>query len=336
MSATAVQQPVRLAAHPPPVPSAPSVPTPRQRTNYGDFIDPQMVSWLQPTPRDAPLAEMRRRYERDGYVWIKNVMPRSDVYDFRQVYFHHIASTGILAEGTSPRDGIFNASLDPTKHQGLGATPDEELEASLDSLHADETYHSFLAHPTLRQMVRDLTGWKEEVLLKRGLVRHNAPGSKCPSGIHYDQLFLRAGDPTFVTGWVPIGDCAADGGGLMYLEDSCALGERIEKDFEERQEREQMPHAERINAFNRHMGAMGHLSHDAEQWAKEDGKGKRWLVANYEAGDVVFHKPFMIHSSSQNDDLKGRIRLATDLRFYEKGAKIDQRWSQPWNHKDGI
>ena len=57
------------------------------------------------------------------------------------------------------------------------------------------------------------------------------------------------------------------------------------------------------------------------------GKGKlRWLVGNYEAGDVVFHNPWMIHAATKNEDEYGRIRLASDLRFYEEGAAIDERW----------
>ncbi len=313
-----------------------SRPAPKQRTNYGSYVDTSIVSWLRPTPRDTPLSEMQRRYAQDGYVWIKNVIPRDDVYDFRQTYFTHLAATGLLKQGTSPRDGIFNPALDPHKHQGLGATPEKSAESLLDAVHADDKYHEFLAHPALRAMVRGLTGWEKEVMMNRGLVRHNVPGSKCPSGIHYDQLFLRAGDPVFVSAWVPIGDCAADGGGLMYLEDSCPLGQSVEANFHDKQQKEDMPREERISAFNRHMGELGHLSHDAEQWAKEEGQGKRWLVADYEAGDVVFHSPWMIHSSSRNEDGGGRIRLATDLRFYEEGARVDERWTKHFFHGDGL
>lgn len=84
------------------------------------------------------------------------------------------------------------------------------------------------------------------------------------------------------------------------------------------------------------MGEPGHLSHDAEQWAKEEGQGKRWLVADYEAGGVVFHSPWMIHSSSRNEDGKGRIQLATDLRFYEEGARVDERWTRHFFHGDRL
>jgi len=49
-----------------------------------------------------------------------------------------------------------------------------------------------------------------------------------------------------------------------------------------------------------------------------------WLVGEYEAGDVVFHNPYLICGSTKNEDKQGRIRLSTALRFYE-GAALDKR-----------
>ena len=123
----------------------------------------------------------------------------------------------------------------------------------------------------------------------------------------------------------------------MYLENSTELGEQIEERYKERQSKDNMPREERISAFNHHMtGVLGHLSHNAEDWAKEDGLGKRWLVADYETGDVVFHTPWTIHAASHNNDPNGRIRLASDLRFYEGGARLDERWTTHFYHGDGL
>ena len=51
--------------------------------------------------------------------------------------------------------------------------------------------------------------------------------------------------------------------------------------------------------------------------------GRRWLVTDYEAGDVVLHSTFMIHASTINHDPDNVIRLATDLRFVNS--------SKPWD-----
>lgn len=84
-------------------------------------------------------------------------------------------------------------------------------------------------------------------------------------------------------------------------------------------------------------GQGGFISEDAENFSEMHRKGKlRWLVGNYEAGDVVFHNPWMIHAATKNEDEYGRIRLASDLRFYEQGAVIDERWMKLFKHGDGL
>lgn len=70
-------------------------------------------------------------------------------------------------------------------------------------------------------------------MVKRAMIRHNVP-QRLSTGIHYDKIFLRAGDAEFLTSWIPIGDCAANGGGLIYMEDSASLGRSIEDAFTER------------------------------------------------------------------------------------------------------
>jgi ectoine hydroxylase-related dioxygenase (phytanoyl-CoA dioxygenase family) len=52
--------------------------------------------------------------------------------------------------------------------------------------------------------------------------------------------------------------------------------------------------------------------------------GRKWLGAEYEAGDVVLHHPYNIHCSAVNGTEV--IRLATDLSFVETGKRFDKRW----------
>ena len=252
-------------------------------------------------------------------------------------YFEHLSPTAILKHGSSPRDGIFNDELDPLAHHGVGGRDLPEGQQQVDLLqtaHATPTYLKFLENPDLRSFIRTFMSWEKEVMVKRTLLRHNVPHG-LSTGIHYDKLFLRAGEAEFLTGWVPIGDCSAGGGGLMYLENSTELGKRIESDFWKRAE--SFTPEEKINAFNVNMMRDGQLSHDAEHFGRTVADGKmRWLTANFEAGDVVFHNPYMIHGASKNEDPRGSIRLSTDLRFYEEGAALDKRWMQIWTPDDGL
>ncbi len=133
------------------------------------------------------------------------------------------------------------------------------------------------------------------------------------------------------------GDISPTGGGLIYLSDSASLGREIEDDFTQRAQT--MTREERISAFNVNMTKFGTLSGNAadfqEKHQKSDGQ-RAWLVAGYEAGDVVFHDPYMIHTSTLNEDPEGKIRLSTDLRFYREGSDLDQRWMRFWTPGDGL
>lgn len=303
---------------------------------------------MRETNIDTPLDEMRRRFDDDGYIFVKGLMPREDVLDMREAYFKHLQPTGILKPGSSPRDGIFDVAADPIAHNGVGGSDlpeDADRVDKLESAHSLPIYLAFLKHPKLRTFVREFMGWEKEVLIKRTLLRHNVPNG-LSTGIHYDKIFLRAGEAEFLTAWVPIGDCTAEGGGLMYMENSTDVGKAMEADFMKRAEH--LSPEERINGFNVNMAKDGQLSHNAVELTKEimtgrwDGtsqttKPRRWLVGNYEAGDVVFHNPYMIHGAVKNEDPLGRIRLSTDLRFYEEGSDLDQRWMRDiWRPDDGL
>lgn len=52
--------------------------------------------------------------------------------------------------------------------------------------------------------------------------------------------------------------------------------------------------------------------------------GRKWLVTDYEAGDVVLHNAYSIHASTMNYDVEGVIRLGTDLRFVDSSRPWDQ------------
>ena len=147
---------------------------PKLRSNYGSHLDEQTVGWMLETPIDTPLEEMRRRFEEDGYVFVKNVMPREDVLDMREAYFTHLAPNGILKPGTNPRDGIFNEGEDPVAHNGVGGTdlPEDKARVQkLEEAHTMPVYLAFLEHPKLRQFIREFMGWKNDVLITRTMLR---------------------------------------------------------------------------------------------------------------------------------------------------------------------
>jgi len=59
----------------------------------------------------------------------------------------------------------------------------------------------------------------------------------------------------------------------------------------------------------------------------------RWLWADYEAGDVLMHSPYMIHAATANTDTR-RMRLSTDIRYQNLRDEIDVRWNNHWTLND--
>jgi phytanoyl-CoA hydroxylase len=194
------------------------------------LLRPDQVGTLRKSSPDLPLEELRRRFNEDGYVFLKGLLPRGDVLKARQAYFEMLAPSGVLKPGTNPVEGIFDPAKDKADFPGIGSgaasgngKPGEEaaekfVNIALAAHYADWYKEDFCKHPELKDMIARLTGWGNNTLgVRRSLLRNNTPGNKA-IGVHYDQIFLRHGEPTSMTAWVPMGDVAVTGGGLIYLE----------------------------------------------------------------------------------------------------------------------
>ena len=265
------------------------------------LLRPEQVGRLRPSYPDEPLEELRERYNKDGYLFLKGVIPREDVLKAREAYFSLLAPSGVLAPGTAAVDGIFDASKDKLDYPGIGAGStdgngrprgglfvDLALQAHTEPWYKDE----FCGNAALNAFVAKFSGWGRDTLaLRRTLLRNNTPGNKA-IGVHYDQIFLRHGDDTSLTAWVPVGDVPLDGGGLIYLEDGASLGREIEKGFFDRAAETGLSEEDAKNAFNRNMMDGGLLADGPKEFGETHGR--RWLVTDYEAGDLVLHTPYTV------------------------------------------
>ena len=316
----------------PQVPTLPTIPhCPDLFVNDGKLC-PSQIGLLNASSPDLPMTELRHRFEEDGYLLLKGLLPRDTVQKAREEYFKFLAPSGLLKPGTNPVQGIFDSSKDRDQFPGIGSGAaggnghpgshaavfvDRALEAHYQSWYAED----FCKHPALKDFVANLTGWgSKTTAFKRTLLRNNVPGTKA-IGVHYDQIFLRYGEPTSITAWVPIGDIKLNGGGLMYLEKGHLLGVEQETKFTEQAKASGLTEEEARNAFNRNMMSTGLLTEEPREFSERFQR--RWLVAEFEAGDVVLHNPFAIHASTINHDPENVIRLATDLRFVDS--------SRPWD-----
>lgn len=194
------------------------------------LLGADQVGELKQSSPNMPLEDIRQRYDEDGYVFLKGLLPREDVLKAREEYFTMLSPSGVLKPGTAPVDGIFDTEKSAADFPGIGAgaaggngrpgaeTAENFVNLALEAHYADWYKETFCKHPVLRDFIARLTGWGDHTLgIRRSLLRNNTPGNKA-IGVHYDQIFLRHGEPTSVTAWIPMGDVSLTGGGLIYLE----------------------------------------------------------------------------------------------------------------------
>ncbi|KAI8225857.1 putative transcriptional regulatory protein [Colletotrichum sp. SAR 10_86] len=289
------------------------------------------VRLLQPVYPDTPIEEIQKRYWQDGVVWVKGLLNPDMVNKMRSDYLTFVDNgTGMLKPGTDPADGIFSGLdwreflLPGAVRVACGLKDEGPFVDNAIASHSAAFYQDFKdkVGRELEPFVGKLAGFEQSWCLPRSLLRCAVPGGET-TPVHYDQIFLRAGPPTSVTAWVPIGDVELEGGGLIYLDRSAEIGKKYEQDFS--RVNAELPDADRISAFNRNMEKGGWLDRNAKRFGEHWSRG--WLVGAYEAGDVVFHTPYAVHAGAMNQSPKGRIRVSTDLRFVDKTKPYDERWT---------
>ena len=260
-------------------------------------MTPHRLGWLEPTDSSLPLKQLREKYQQNGYLWLKGFFDRDIILDFRSYFF----------------DTIFS-----------GAKTFVELVSS-------QEYNDFCTMPRLWDFYREfLEG--EPYLHKRKIIRFTHPGELSCTGGHYDLIYLRAGTDKLSTSWIPLGDIPVEMGGLIYLEHADALGRQMEAEFSAKNAN--LSPEERISAYNRNMRENGWISTNLVQMA--DSFNSRWLIADYEAGDMVIHSPYMIHAATQNHDHLHRVRLSTDIRYQRADDAADPRWAKHWVPNDDL
>ena len=260
-------------------------------------MSPERLGWLEPTASDLPLEQLREKYHRNGYLWLKGFFEPEIVLDFSRFF--------------------FETSFAGTK--------------TFFEIVRSQEYEDFCTMPRLWNFYQEFLGG-EPYLHKRKIIRFTLPDWDNSTGGHYDLIYLRAGTDKLCTSWIPLGDVPVEMGGLIYLEHSDAVGRQMEAEFSAKNAT--LPPEERISAYNRNMREAGWVSTNLVEMAERFKS--RWLVADYEAGDMVIHSPYMIHAATRNRDPLDRMRLSTDIRFQLAADLIDPRWTNHWVLDDNL
>jgi ectoine hydroxylase-related dioxygenase (phytanoyl-CoA dioxygenase family) len=251
---------------------------------------------------------LRLRYQEDGYLYLRNVLDRGTVMALRGAYFSTFEPS-YLRGGTTPADGIFSGQRPgQLPAHGVVGHPAHAFVRS-------PRFATFAADPRLEALAATVLGGPVQ-RLPRAIVRHFDRSTPMASRAHVDYSYLDQGSDQLVTLWIPLGDCPPPTGGLMYLEGSHGADPTS---------------FDRLRTITDRPGDSRAISHNLA-WVAEE-LGRRWLWADYRAGDVTVHSPHIVHASL--DTTTDLMRLSADLRFLRRGEQADDRWLQAWAGDDG-
>jgi len=282
-------------------------------TSNGYVLDerPGRLGPLIPTPaveredRDA----LWHRLRTQGYLYLKGFLDPAVVLGFREYYFANLVRTGLVAPDAAPVLGIAGPGVDRARLR----------EVLYETIVPGPEYEAFCTQPA----IRDWFAWflDDEVHLhRRKILRHTVPGQTgigTATQAHYDLLYLRGGTDRVLSMWIPLGDVPLERGGLCYLEAS------------------HVPvMAEETAAEAANLRPARSMTPDLPTLAEK--YDTRWLVTDYDAGDVVVHSAHLIHAALDNVDSHGRLRLSTDIRYQRVSDPIDWRWDHHWHDQDGL
>lgn len=248
------------------------------------------------------------RLRRDGYLYLKGQLNAGALMDFREFYFRSLEGAGVYEPGTDPRQGVA-ASADVDRaalRRGLFdvVVPGPEYQALCTAKGIADWFNWFL---------------EDDVHLhRRKIIRHTKPGEAgigTATQAHYDLVYLRQGSDRVLSMWIPLGDCPRRRGGLTYLEGS----------------HHWVMAGERAGTLKMHAAS---ITADLPGLAEE--RDARWLVTDYEVGDVVVHSAHIVHAALDNVERDGTMRLSTDIRYQRLSEPIDWRWQEHWRYKDGL
>ena len=248
---------------------------------------------------------------KNGYLWIENFFDRSHIYSLEQKSKTYLN----LKKASVFKLPTYRAKF----HKDIMAMEREQF------------YLRFSESTQIQKFIEEVFGFEPRIY-QRKLIRVKLPNYPFSTGAHYDFNALRKSQDIVYTIWIPIGDIPANAGAITYLADSKEIAKSIEKDIAI----EAMNNCQEsiTSAYNSHFDRDGWITRQLVSLAKTHQK--KWLLADFEAGDIVIHDPYIIHASSQNTHEDRLPRISTDIRFQSLSSKPDDRWQNFWDATDGL
>ena len=227
---------------------------------------------------------LRRRADRDGYLFLRNWVDKEAVLAARSDIAEVLQDAGWIDARTDADEAV-------TSHPPH-VSGEPEFSPVYDRVQQLETFHTLAHDKGIMEIAGHLLG--DEVLLQpSNIARFIFPTNlEQTTPAHQDFVHIQ-GTPDVWTAWLPLGDCPHRMGGLSVLPGSHKFG---------------------VLPVSRSLGAGGLRAHF-------DTIGGEWVSSPFDNGDVLFFHSHTVHRGLPN--LSGnRMRLSVDFRYQRASAPV--------------
>lgn len=273
--------------------------------------------------------ELHRRMTENGYLFLKNYLNKDEVLAARQEVMNRLMGAGVLDKNYPAIDGIA-ASKQKIDGRATGsfmpllARNNPPLDKVIHEGPIMSFFESFLDGPA---RYFDYTWF-----------RVKQPGLNTATNPHCDIVYMGRGTKNLYTAWIPYGDVPSYMGGLMLLENSHKLHDLkagygstdVDLYCENKDDAQtivERARAEGRNLTNQERSAVkwnSTGSYSSNAIATRKKLGGRWLVSEYEMGDLLIFSMHTLHSSSDNHSKQ--YRISSDTRYQLASDPVDERW----------
>ena len=162
-------------------------------------------------------AALKERLDRDGYLFIRKLLPREAIMRVRTRLLEKAAEGGWLNESTPVESAIANQAA-------ACKDPEEGYIKVFKNLWADEELHRLRTHPKVLKFFEGI--FEEPALAHPSFVQRNIFPQRedfdFTTQPHQDKVHI-GGDTNYAM-WVPIGDCPVEKGSLAIAAGSHRFG----------------------------------------------------------------------------------------------------------------
>ncbi len=236
-----------------------------------------MPKFLDTAPVLSDTAEVKRRLDRDGHLFIRGLLPPDVLEPVRRRWLGFARDAGWV-DGSAPLEASV-ADLN-----GFCLEPQDRYMAVMHRVYALPEYHAIAYHPNLVDLFERVLG---EDILPHGMVigRTIFPQRTAyTTPPHQDWVPIQGCEDTY-TAWIPMSDLPDDMGGLQINAGSHKAG---------------------IYDFKPALGAGATTITDPLDEA-------RWMSGSMRQGDVIIFHSLAVHRGRPNKSK--RLRLSIDARY---------------------